>query len=90
MTHLAQVAAAADAQLHVAKHDVRGRTEAEVELLLDDAHVREVARMLGGSGSSTSAQAHARELLAGDARAHDGTKRRRARGTVARATRDGS
>src|SRR5262249_38694352 len=63
VTHLAQVAAAADAQLHVAKHEVKGRTEAEVELLLDDARVREVARMLGGAQHSESAQAHARELL---------------------------
>ncbi|HEY1740705.1 MAG TPA: DNA repair protein RecN [Acidimicrobiia bacterium] len=90
VTHLAQVAAAADAQLHVAKHEVRGRTEAQVDLLLDDARVREVARMLGGAGSSASAQAHARELLAGTGRNHDGAKQRRPRGTVARATRDGS
>ncbi len=63
VTHLAQVAAAADAQLHVAKHQVGGRTEAQVELLLDDARVREVARMLGGASTSKTAQAHARELL---------------------------
>ncbi|HEY3830785.1 MAG TPA: DNA repair protein RecN [Acidimicrobiia bacterium] len=90
VTHLAQVAATADAQLHVSKHEVQGRTEAQVELLLDDARVHEVARMLGGAGSSASAQAHARELLSGDGPPRDGTKRRRPRGTVARATRDGS
>jgi DNA repair protein RecN (Recombination protein N) len=65
VTHLAQVAAAADAQLHVAKREASGRTEARVELLLDDARVREVARMLGGARNSKSAQAHARELLTG-------------------------
>jgi DNA repair protein RecN (Recombination protein N) len=92
VTHLPQVAAAADAQLHVAKHEVRGRTEAQVELLLDDARVREVARMLGGASDSASAQAHARELLAGDPRSANDNVRipRRRRGTVTRATRDGS
>jgi DNA repair protein RecN (Recombination protein N) len=90
VTHLAQVAAAADAQLHVAKHEVRGRTEAEVELLLDDARVHEVARMLGGAGKSASAQAHARELLSRDSNGEDVATRQSLRGTVARATRDGS
>lgn len=63
VTHLAQVAAFADAQLSVRKEERGGRTEAMVELLLDDARVNELSRMLAGVGESAHARRHARELL---------------------------
>ncbi len=63
VTHLAQVAAFADAQVSVAKTEVGGRTIASASLLLDDARISELSRMLGGDGSSAAAQKHARELL---------------------------
>ncbi len=63
VTHLAQVAAAADAQVHVTKTELDGRTVSRAELLLDDARVSELSRMLGGIEASTSARAHAVELL---------------------------
>ena len=64
VTHLAQVAAFADAQLSVTKAERGGRTEAHADLLLDDARVNELSRMLAGVGESDHAREHARELLA--------------------------
>jgi DNA repair protein RecN (Recombination protein N) len=61
VTHLAQVAAFADAQLVVRKS--AGRDAAtEVERVDGDARVAEIARMLAGNSSDASI-AHARELL---------------------------
>jgi DNA repair protein RecN (Recombination protein N) len=63
VTHLAQVGAFADAQLSVRKEERGGRTHAQIELLLDDARVGELSRMLAGVGESAHAREHARELL---------------------------
>jgi DNA repair protein RecN (Recombination protein N) len=62
VTHLAQVAAAADAQLSVAKTVRDGLTFASVAALTGDRRVGEIARMLSGSDTE-SALEHARELL---------------------------
>jgi DNA repair protein RecN (Recombination protein N) len=64
VTHLAQVAAFADAQIVVEKHTEGGRTVADASLVLDGARVRELSRMLAGVGDSTHARRHAEELLA--------------------------
>jgi DNA repair protein RecN (Recombination protein N) len=63
VTHLAQVAAFADAQVAVSKTETKGRTVARAELLLDDARVGEISRMLAGVGESAHARSHAGELL---------------------------
>jgi DNA repair protein RecN (Recombination protein N) len=63
VTHLAQVAAFADAHVAVTKHDHEGRTVARAALLLDDARVNELSRMLAGMEDSAHARRHARELL---------------------------
>jgi len=63
VTHLPQVAAFADAHLLVAKDEVDGRTVAGAALLLDDARVNEISRMLAGIGGSAHARRHARELV---------------------------
>ncbi|NND75528.1 MAG: DNA repair protein RecN [Ilumatobacter sp.] len=63
VTHLAQVAALADAQLTVSKTVRDGATFTAVRRLEGDARVDEIARMLSGSRSD-SARVHARELLA--------------------------
>jgi DNA repair protein RecN (Recombination protein N) len=78
VTHLAQVAAFADAHVLVAKQEADGRTVARAELLLDDARVTEISRMLAGDESSAHARRHARELLvqSGDGRAPGRTKTR--------------
>lgn len=78
VTHLPQVAAFADAQVAVAKGEVGRRTIASAQLLLDDARVGEVSRMLAGVGESSHARGHAQELLtkAEDARTKARTKAR--------------
>jgi DNA repair protein RecN (Recombination protein N) len=64
VTHLAQVAAHADAHVHVTKVETRGRTVATASLLLDGARVGEISRMLAGTGESSHALRYAEELLA--------------------------
>ena len=63
VTHLAQVAAAAHAQISVSKTVLNGSTYAVARRLDGDERVDEIARMLSGS-STRSALDHARELLA--------------------------
>ncbi len=63
VTHLAQVAAAADSQISVSKEVRDGATYATAGPIEGDKRVAEIARMLSGS-SSQSAREHARELLA--------------------------
>ncbi len=69
VTHLAQVAASADAQIHVHKTveaDVDGRvmTRTTVSKLSEAERVGEVARMLAGDPASPAALRHAEVLLA--------------------------
>ena len=63
VTHLAQVAAYADAQGVVEKREEAGRTVATAELASGDDRVAELSRMLAGVGESTHARGHAAELL---------------------------
>jgi DNA repair protein RecN (Recombination protein N) len=62
VTHLAQVAAAADAQISVSKHVRDGQTFATAVRIDGHDRVAEIARMLSGS-TTDSALDHARELL---------------------------
>lgn len=63
VTHLAQLAAFADAHFAVEKRAVGGRTVAAVTRLDDEARVSELSRMLSGTPSSARAASHAAELL---------------------------
>ena len=63
VTHLAQVAAFADAHLHVGKRVVDGRTIADATLLDADGRRTELAAMLAGEGAGTEAHAAAEALL---------------------------
>jgi DNA repair protein RecN (Recombination protein N) len=63
VTHLAQVAAAADVQISVSKTVRAGAAFATAGRTEGEDRVAEIARMLSGS-SSESAHEHARELLA--------------------------
>jgi len=62
VTHLPQIAAFADLHVHVAKHEVDGRTETIAKKLTGQARKDELARMLGGT-ATPRARAHAAELL---------------------------
>jgi len=63
ITHLPQVAAAADRQWQVSKADVRGRVSSTVAELDDDARIEEIARMLGGVKITETTRRHAAEML---------------------------
>jgi DNA repair protein RecN (Recombination protein N) len=69
ISHLPQVAAAADVHVRVSKHEVDGRTRSQLEALDQPGRVAELARMLGTvEGEGDTALAHARRLLEGFAR----------------------
>ena len=62
VSHLPQIAAAANGHLHVAKSTVDGRTFTEIKTVSGDSRLKVLGRMLGGDTSAT-ALAHAEELL---------------------------
>jgi DNA repair protein RecN (Recombination protein N) len=64
VTHLPQVAACADHHHVVSKTSRAGSTTSDVSLVLGEARVAEVARMLGGQQLSGASLAHAKEMLA--------------------------
>ena len=64
VTHLAQIAAAADQHLCVTKAEVDGATVSVAQLLDRESRIVELSRMLSGSPDSQAAHSHAVELLA--------------------------
>lgn len=67
VTHLAQVAACADAHLVVSKALQGPQTVSAVQPVAGEARVAEIARMLGGEHLSSTSRAHAQAMLAGGA-----------------------
>ena len=67
ITHLPQVAAAADRQVHVSKSESGGRVRTTATVLRAESRRRELARMLGGAVDEGTALAHADALLGGGA-----------------------
>jgi len=65
ITHLPQIAAAADTHFQIEKRVDAGRTRTTVARLDEEARIEEIARMLGGSAVSDGIRASARELLQG-------------------------
>jgi DNA repair protein RecN (Recombination protein N) len=65
ITHLPQVAAAADQQWQVAKRTANGRVLSRVTVLDRQQRVEEIARMLGGVKITETTRRHAAEMLAG-------------------------
>ncbi len=65
ITHLPQIAAAADTHFQIEKRVDAGRTRTTVARLDEEARIEEIARMLGGSAVTDGIRASARELLAG-------------------------
>lgn len=63
VTHLAQVAACADAHVVVNKAEADGRTVAEANVIDLDERIIELSRMLSGQPDSNTARDHAKELL---------------------------
>lgn len=71
VTHLAPVAALADAHILVTKVEEGGRTLAVPRALSADERPAEISRMLAGDGDGPTSLAHARELLAAARQRHD-------------------
>jgi DNA repair protein RecN (Recombination protein N) len=63
VTHLPQVAAAADQQCVVSKQAHGGGTASDVRPVAGAAREQEIARMLGGTAAGDTSLAHARALL---------------------------
>ena len=63
VTHLGQIAAYADAQFRIEKHQRDGRTVTEVHRLGPDERVAELAQMLAGAEGGAGARASAEELM---------------------------
>jgi len=63
ITHLAQVAAAADNQWQVVKRELNGGMVSSVTLLDRNQRVEEIARMLGGVKITDTTRKHAAEML---------------------------
>jgi DNA repair protein RecN (Recombination protein N) len=63
ISHLAQIAARAHHHVIVRKGAVGTITTADTSVVIDEARVLEVARMLGGDADREVSRAHARELL---------------------------
>jgi DNA repair protein RecN (Recombination protein N) len=63
ITHLPQVAAAADRQLQVSKSELAGRARSQVRPLEREERVEEIARMLGGVKITETTRKHAAEML---------------------------
>ncbi len=63
ITHLPQIAAKGHSHFKVYKEDVDNVTQTNLVKLNHDDRIVEIAQMLGGSELSTSAIAHAKELL---------------------------
>ncbi len=63
VSHLPQIAALGNAHYLVEKQVVDGRTVSGVVRLDEEGRIREVARMIGGSGDMESAFEHARNMI---------------------------
>lgn len=63
ITHLPQIAAKGHSHFKVYKEDINNKTQTNLIKLNHDDRIVEIAQMLGGKEMSTSAIAHAKELL---------------------------
>jgi DNA repair protein RecN (Recombination protein N) len=63
VTHLAQIAGFADQHFSVSKHEVNGRTVADVVPVTGEDRVHEIGRMLAGSRLTPEALRHAEQLI---------------------------
>ncbi|AXT20552.1 DNA repair protein RecN [Flavobacteriaceae bacterium AU392] len=63
ITHLPQIAAKGDTHFKVYKTDIEDKTNTDLVKLSSEERIVEIAQMLGGKEISTSAMAHAKQLL---------------------------
>ena len=63
ITHLPQIACMADNSLLIEKHEENGKTVTTVRNLSGSERVKEITRLVGGTGASAAAVAHANEMI---------------------------
>jgi DNA repair protein RecN (Recombination protein N) len=63
VTHAAQIAGWADNHFYIEKQVEDGRTQTRISLLLSEARILEMSRMLGGDTESLVSRQHALEML---------------------------
>ena len=63
VTHSAQIAALSQNHYFIKKNEIDGRAETSLELLDDDARMREIARIIGGIDLTDKQYEAAKELL---------------------------
>ncbi|MBQ8029038.1 MAG: DNA repair protein RecN [Clostridia bacterium] len=63
VTHLAQIAAAADHHFFIEKHSDESKTRTEITKLIDDDRIREIARIIGGDVITKTTMMSACELI---------------------------
>jgi DNA repair protein RecN (Recombination protein N) len=66
ITHLPQIAVAADSQYSITKGEEKGRAVVRMTRLDPGGRVEELARMIAGTEITEAAREHVRELLARD------------------------
>lgn len=64
ITHLPQIAAAADRHIYIEKQQSATQTQSVIRVLTADEQVSELARMSSGHADTSSVLAHARQMLA--------------------------
>ena len=74
-TARAAVAAQGDRHFVVSKSTLAGRTRAEIQLLVWDDRVEELARMLAGKKPTATSRRHAAELLSAAGRPRSAPRR---------------
>ena len=78
VAQMARIASMADSHFRVGKLETGGRTRVEVETLIDDDRLMEIARMMGGKQITDATLAHAREMLMpGAVKKSDGRKKKK-------------
>ena len=68
VTHLAQIASAADRHFYISKSDENGRTSAKAEVLDGDERVKETARLIAGLNITPAALKTAEEMISASKR----------------------
>ena len=63
ITHLPQVAGKANSHFKVAKSDVKGKTQTQVQVLSDSEKIEEVARLMSGEEITEAALLNAKNLM---------------------------
>ena len=63
VTHLSQIASAADYQYRISKSTINNRTNTSVELLDEEGRIEDLCRLIGGENITDSTRESAAQML---------------------------